>query len=63
MKQYHIQTVVEEYSFVGEYLREREKPNWHYYQTDDGRILHFRKEHMVCVIEAELSPFYKKEEK
>ena len=40
-----------EISFNGKHLPEREKPNWHYYATDDGRIVHCRKEHMVCVVE------------
>jgi hypothetical protein len=38
-------------AFNGKHLQEREKPNWHYYATDDGMIIHCRKEHMVCVIE------------
>ena len=37
--------------FNGKYLREREKANWHYYQLDDGYILHCRKENMVYVLE------------
>lgn len=37
--------------FNGKHLPELEKPNWHYYQTDDGYMIHCRKEHMVCVIE------------
>lgn len=38
-------------SFNGKYLPELEKPNWHYYQTDDGYMIHCRKEHMLCVVE------------
>jgi hypothetical protein len=37
--------------FNGKYLREREKANWHYYQLDDGYLLHCRKNHMVYVLE------------
>lgn len=33
------------------YREDLEKPNWHYYETKDGKIHHFRKEHMVAVIE------------
>ena len=40
--------------FVGNYLREREKDNWHYYETDKGEIFHFRKEHMVLVQESNI---------
>ncbi|MBI9090123.1 MAG: hypothetical protein JEZ12_12985 [Desulfobacterium sp.] len=31
-----------------------EKPNWHYYETDKGEIFHFRKEHMVAVLEGDV---------
>lgn len=41
----------EKHIFWGRHLPERERPNWHYYATEDGRILHFRKEHMVFVSE------------
>jgi len=37
--------------FDGKHLPERETPNWHYYQLDDGHILHCRKEHIVYVLE------------
>ena len=42
------------FSFIGKHLPERERPNWHYYEREDGAILHFRKEHMVLVIEKEI---------
>jgi len=38
-------------NFVGFYRRDLEKPNWHYYETKDGNIYHFRKEFMCAVIE------------
>lgn len=41
----------EPFSFIGKHLPERERPNWHYYEREDGAIYHFRKEHMVLVIE------------
>ena len=41
----------EKHIFIGRHLPDREKPNWHYYATEDGRILHFRKCHMVFVSE------------
>ena len=44
-------TTGDQIDFNGEYLPEREKANWHYYQLDDGYILHCRKEHMVYVLE------------
>ena len=47
---YGIQT-----SFIGFYRRDMEKPNWHYYETEQGDILHFRKENMVAVEESNLN--------
>jgi len=38
-------------SFLGKYRRDLEKPNWHYYETKDKDIFHFRKDQMVCVLE------------
>ena len=35
--------------FTGKYRRDLEKPNWHYYEDEDGDLHHFRKEHMVMV--------------
>ena len=37
--------------FKGRYRRDLEKGNWHYYETTDKKIYHFRKEHMMCVFE------------
>lgn len=42
------------HTFTGRYLPEREKPNWHYYETDKNEILHFRKEHIIMVVETGL---------
>jgi hypothetical protein len=38
------------FEFNGKYRRDLEVKNWHYYERDDGIILHFRKEHIVSVI-------------
>lgn len=35
--------------FNGQYRRDLETNHWHYYEKDDGLIIHFRKEHMVYV--------------
>lgn len=52
MKRYYIETITGKvHSFTGEYLPGKERRNWHYYRTDTGNILHFRKEHMVSVEE------------
>jgi len=53
-KQYIVNTTLGSYEFSGKYLPERETNNWHYYECKDGMIMHFRKEHMVCVEESEL---------
>jgi hypothetical protein len=53
MKKYKIVTTAGKYAFTGKHLKERETNNWHYYETDEGCIIHFRKEHMVMVFEYE----------
>ena len=47
---YKIITKYGNFKFIGRYCRELETSHWHYYERDDGIVLHFRKEHMVCVI-------------
>jgi hypothetical protein len=54
MTKYTVQTITTKVEFMGKYLPDREKPNWHYYMGEFGAIYHFRKEHMVFVIEEEL---------
>ena len=54
LKNITIFTAVAKHNFIGKYLPERERPNWHYYQDKDGTIIHCRKDHMVMVIEKEL---------
>ncbi len=49
-----IYTTVSKHEFIGKHLPDRERPNWHYYESIDGAIIHCRKEHMVMVIEKEL---------
>ena len=51
MTLYEIYTIVRKdpFYFVGRYRRDLETNNWHYYEKDDGTIMHFRKEHMVAV--------------
>lgn len=61
-KSYHIRiiTTKQEHCFIGQYLYELEKPNWHYYKTYTGLTLSFRKEHMIYVKTEPLSEYYKK---
>ena len=45
-------------SFHGKYLGHKrpngkETKNWHYYESSDGKIYHFRKEHIQYVISME----------
>lgn len=56
-KTMRIVTTVGVVAFIGRYRRDLEKPNWHYYETDKSDILHFRKEHIVAVLEDENESF------
>jgi len=38
------------FHFDGRFLRESEKPNWHYYRSVSGWLYHFRKDHIVAVV-------------
>ena len=38
-------------TFTGFHRKDLEKPNWHYYEDNEGNIFHFRKQHMVAVLE------------
>ena len=49
MPEYKIVTTQGEIGFTGKYRRDLETNNWHYYEKDDGTIIHFCKEHMVAV--------------
>ena len=40
-----------EVSFKGRYLRDRETDQWHYYLTEEGSLIHVRKDKMVAVID------------
>jgi hypothetical protein len=59
---YTVVTTNGKYSFVGTHLKDAEKPNWHYYVVEEdgdfekGTRLHFRKEHMVSVVERPIKP-------
>lgn len=44
----------EPFNFIGKYRRDLEKPNWHYYETEKGKIVHFRKTQMQVVFEDEI---------
>ena len=42
------------FSFMGKYRRDLENGAWHYYETKTGNIHHFRKDHMLAVLEGDL---------
>jgi len=44
-------------SFVGKYRPDLEKGAWHYYEDQDGNLLHFRKEYMIAVLEGRHANF------
>jgi hypothetical protein len=46
---YVISTVQGQVDFKGVYREDLQTANWHYYESENGHLLHFRKEHMVCV--------------
>ena len=50
MELIEIVTTNKAYKFIGKHRRDLEKPNWHYYETEDGSLFHFRKEHMISVL-------------
>ena len=37
--------------FIGKFRRDIETSNWYYYEKTDGKLIHFRKEHMILVEE------------
>jgi len=53
-KKITIATTKETRIITAVYRRDLEKPNWHYYELDDGSLFHVRKEHMVYVHEEAL---------
>ena len=46
---YIIMTTNGEVAFTGRYRRDLETPNWHYYETSDRGVIHFRKEYIVYI--------------
>ncbi|MGM5482344.1 MAG: hypothetical protein ACQESF_02675 [Nanobdellota archaeon] len=50
-KEITIVTTAEQINITAIYRRDLEATNWHYYECDDGSLLHVRKEHMVYVHE------------
>lgn len=49
MTKYEVQTITNNVTFFGKYRRDLETTNWHYYEKEDGKVIHFRKEHIVYV--------------
>jgi len=43
--------IIKEIYFIGKYRRDLEKDNWHYYETNEGKIIHVKKENMLAVID------------
>jgi len=57
MSEFKIITIVttkEKIVIRAKYKRDLERPNWHYYELDDGSLFHVRKDHMVSVHEEAL---------
>ena len=51
MKKYTITTVSKEFSFMGKPRRDLERNNWHFFEKQDCKIIHFRKENLVAIEE------------
>lgn len=51
-KKIRVETTVGYVPFIGRYRRDLETPNWHYYETPRGTLLHFQKTKMIAVFEA-----------
>lgn len=50
MLEYTIHLTTGEYiTFIGKYRRDLETDNWHYYEKQEGTIIHLRKEHIIYV--------------
>jgi len=54
MKDITVVLAVQNVAFTGFYRRDLETGSWHYYETINGDIWHFRKEHMIAVFEAKI---------
>ena len=50
MQEYEVVTVIGKVQFTGRYRKSQESEHWHYYERDDGVMLHFRKAAMVYVV-------------
>ncbi len=46
---YKVMTTKGEIHFIGRYRRDLETNNWHYYEKENGTVIHFRKEHIVWI--------------
>ncbi len=49
MNNYQIFTTASTFEFTGKYRRDLETANWHYYETECGKVYHFRKTHIIAV--------------
>jgi phage pi2 protein 07 len=54
MKRIKIVTTKAVFEFTGQYRRDLEVNNWHYYEDENGNLYHFRKAHMIMVHEKEI---------
>ena len=56
VKHYRISTISSVHVFTGWQRKDldAQSPNWHCYETTEGKIYHFRAEHMVVVEENEV---------
>lgn len=48
-REYKVRTTHGTIKFKGRYRRDLETANWHYYEEENGNVIHFKKESMICV--------------
>lgn len=46
---YVVSTTAGKVRFTGKYRKDLETNNWHYWEQNNGIVIHFRKEHIVYV--------------
>lgn len=44
-------SVIYNLEFIGKYRRDLEQKNWHYYEKEDGCLVHVKKDNMLAVID------------
>jgi len=54
MSKFIIETTTGTVIFTGKFLEERTTEQWLCYETESGDIYHFKKDHMIYILEKEI---------